>query len=62
MLLYFSQKDFVANNPMENMGIIQNLGNIIYDGYEPDSEMMLGIFRLKTFGKLIELTPILIKL
>jgi glycosyltransferase involved in cell wall biosynthesis len=62
MLLYFSQKDFVANNPMENMGIIQNLGNIISDGYEPDSEMMLGIFKLKTFGDLKDNTSSLINL
>ena len=62
MLLYFSQKDFFNNNPMENMNIIQNLGAIIVDNYEPDSEMMLGIFKLKTIGKLNDLTPSLIKL
>ena len=62
MLLYFSQKDFIANSPMENMSIIQNLGTIISDGYEPDSEMMLGIFKLKTNGELRDITPSLIKL
>jgi hypothetical protein len=62
MLLYFSQKDFFANNPMENMNIIQNLGNIITDGYEPNTEMMLGIFRLKTNGELRDVTPSLITL
>ena len=62
MLLYFSQKDFIANSPMENMSIIQNLGTIISDGYEPDSEMMLGIFKLKTIGELNDITSSLIKL
>lgn len=62
MLLYFSQKDFMANNPMENMSIIQSLGNIISEGYEPNSEMRLGIFRLKTFGDLVDHTPSLIKI
>jgi hypothetical protein len=47
---------------MENMSIIQNLGTIISDGYEPDSEMMLGIFKLKTNGELRDITPSLIKL
>jgi hypothetical protein len=62
MLLYFSQKDFIANSPMENMSIIQNLGTIISDGYEPDTEMMLGIFKLKTIGELNDVTSSLIKL
>jgi len=47
ILLYFSQKDFMqAGN--ENAAIIMKLTDILSDGIENNSELELGIFKLKT--------------
>lgn len=47
ILLYFSQKDFMqAGN--ENAAIIMKLTDIISEGIEDNSELELGIFKMKT--------------
>lgn len=47
VLLYFSQKDFMANGN-ENAGIIMKLTDILSGGVDDDSELEYGIFRMKT--------------
>jgi GT2 family glycosyltransferase len=47
ILLYFSQKDFMSNGN-DNVAIIIQLCNIIAEGVEDNSEMELGIFKMKT--------------
>jgi GT2 family glycosyltransferase len=47
VLLYFSEKDFMAN-ANENSSVISKLNDILNDGVEDNSEFELGIFKLKT--------------
>lgn len=47
IILEFSENDFMIDGK-ESLGIIQNLSEIIKDSAEPNSEMELGVFKLKT--------------
>jgi hypothetical protein len=60
LLLFFSEENFMKS-PQENMNIIQNLSAILKDGYEPNTVMELGCFKMKTFGGLKDISKDLIK-
>lgn len=47
ILLYFSQKDFMLNGN-DNAAIIMKLTDILSEGVEDNSELELGIFKMKT--------------
>lgn len=47
ILLYFSQKDFMQNGN-DNAAIIMKLTDILSEGVDDNSELELGIFKLKT--------------
>ena len=59
VLLYFSQKDFMAD-ANQNSAIMTTLTDILAQGIENNSEMELGIFKLKTKA-VKDIAPTLIK-